>query len=320
MQGFRTLRGYSTEGRKNVRAALALPAVAASDVAQGHALYVGAALATAQSDYAEARQMLEKSLVLRRRLGNPLDIAATLSTLSWVRLHEGDAVQARVCEEEALALFRQLGDRNGEAIGLQHLGEIDLELADHEGACRHIEQSLAIARTIMHGELESECERMRGEVALEEGDFLAARAKFRRALEVSSGAADKRGEATALWFLGKMDVVEGNADSARTNLRKALLVFHAFEMPAELLGCLEDLAMLEHSVGSVEEAVRHYATAALLRERLGLVCPPRNEQRRRAELAAIRQALGDAAFDAAWADGQHCEVEEAIRRALTSAS
>jgi len=318
MQGFRTLRGYSTEGRRNVRAALALPAVEASDVAQGHALYVGAALATAQSDYSEARRMLEKCLVLRRGLGNPLDIAATLSTLSWVRLHEGDAIEARACEEEALALFRQLGDRDGEAIGLQHLGEIDRELADHEGACRHIEESLAIARTIMHGELESECERMSGEVAIEEGDFPTARAKFTRALEVSSGVGDKRGEATALWLLGKTDVFQGDTDSARTRLRGALLVFHAFEMRAELLGCLEDIARLERSVGSVEEAVRHYAAVTVARERLGLAWSPRDEQRLRAELAAMRQAVGDGEFEAAWADGQRREVEEAIRRALNS--
>ncbi len=317
MQDFRTLRGYSTEGRKNVRAALALPAVERSDLAQGHALYVGAALATGQSDYPEARRMLEKSLVLRRGLGNPLDIAATLSTLSWVRLREGDAVQARACEEEALALFRKLGDRKGEAIGLQHLGEIAREMADHEGACRHFQESLAIARTIMHREVEGECERMLGEVALEEGDFLTARARFKRALEVSNGAGDKREEAIALWFLGKTDVVEGNTDSARIRLREALLVFHAFEMRAELLGCLEDYAMLARSVGSVEEAVRHYATATIARERLGLVWPPRYEQRLRAEFAAMRQSLGDAAFEAAWADGQRCEVEEAIHRALT---
>ena len=318
MQGFRTLRGYSTEGRKNVRAALALPAVEASGVAQGHALYVGAALAAAQSDYAEARRMLEKSLVLRRGLGNPIDIAATLSTLSWVRLHEGDAMEARACEEEALALFRELGDRDGEAIGLQHLGEIDLELADHDGARRHIEESLAIARTIMHRELESECERMSGEVAMEEGDLPTARAKFTRALDVSSGVGDKRGEATALWLLGKTDVVQGHLDSARMRLRGALLVFRAFEMRAELLGCLEDIAMLERSVGSVEEAVRHYATATSARDRLGLALPPRDEQRLRAEFAAMRQSLGDAAFEAAWAEGERCEVEEAIRRALNS--
>jgi len=298
--------------------AAADPAAIRDLPAEVHALYVGAALAAAQSDYAEARRMLEKSLVLRRGLGNPIDIAATLSTLSWVRLHEGDAMEARACEEEALALFRELGDRDGEAIGLQHLGEIDLELADHDGARRHIEESLAIARTIMHRELESECERMSGEVAMEEGDLPTARAKFTRALDVSSGVGDKRGEATALWLLGKTDVVQGHLDSARMRLRGALLVFRAFEMRAELLGCLEDIAMLERSVGSVEEAVRHYATATSARDRLGLALPPRDEQRLRAEFAAMRQSLGDAAFEAAWAEGERCEVEEAIRRALNS--
>ncbi len=55
LMGFRFLRGYSTEGRNYVRAALALPAVQASDIAHAHALYVGAVLADGQSDYAEAR-------------------------------------------------------------------------------------------------------------------------------------------------------------------------------------------------------------------------------------------------------------------------
>jgi non-specific serine/threonine protein kinase len=50
MQTFWILRGYATEGRKLVAQALALPAVCESPVAQGHALYVGAALAVCQSD------------------------------------------------------------------------------------------------------------------------------------------------------------------------------------------------------------------------------------------------------------------------------
>jgi tetratricopeptide (TPR) repeat protein len=302
-----------------VRAALALPAVEASDVAQGHALYVGAALAAGQSDYAEARQMLERSLVLRRGLGNLLDMGATLSTLSWVRLQEGDAAQARAYEEEALALFRKLGERNGEAISLQHLGEIDHELADHESARRHFEASLAIARTDAYVELEGACEVNLGEVALEEGDVFTARARFTRSLEICSGAGDKSGEAIALWWLGKADVAEGNAESARIRLSGALRVFHPFEMRAELLGCLEDYAALARSVGSVDEAVRQYATATVFRERLGLVRPPRNEQRVQAEFAAIRESLGGAAFEAAWAEGQRRELQEAIRRALSSA-
>ena len=106
MLGFWMLRGYSSEGRALVKAALALPAIQASDLAQAHALYVGAALAESQSDYAEARQMLETCLALRRGLGNPVDIAATLSTLSLVRLQAGDAEGAAVGEREALQIFR----------------------------------------------------------------------------------------------------------------------------------------------------------------------------------------------------------------------
>ena len=318
MQGFWTLRGYATEGRKYVRAALALPAVEASDLAQGHALYVGAALAASQSDYAEARRMLEKSLWLRRGLGNLVDIAATLSTLSFVRLKEGDAAQARACEEEALTIFRKVGDRIGEAIGLQHLGEIDRELADHESARRHFEECLAIARTNTYFELEGECELLLGEFALEEGDVPTARARFTRSLEVCSGAQDRRGEAIALWFLAKADVVEGHTDSARIRLSGALRVFQAFEMRAQMLKCLEDHAALARSLGMVEEAVRLYAATTIARERLGVVRPPRDEQRRRAEFAAMRESLGGAAFEDAWAKGRGCEIQEAVRRALSS--
>ena len=78
LQQFWSLRGYSTEGRRFLGTALELPVIQESDLAQAWALYVGAVLAEAQSDHAEALRMLEKCLQLRRRLGNPVDIAATL--------------------------------------------------------------------------------------------------------------------------------------------------------------------------------------------------------------------------------------------------
>jgi len=318
LTGFRIFRGYSTEGRNNIRAALALPAVQASDIAHAHALYVGAALANSQSDHATARRMLEACLMLRRGLGNPVDIAATLSTLSLVRLYEGDANRAREGEEEALGIFRELGDRIGEAIGLQHIGEICMELADHDNARRHFEQCLDIARSIMHRELESECERMLGELALDQGDIPAARGRLMRSLEVCRNAEDKRGEATALWWTGKTDLASGDGDSARVKLGDALRAFRAFEMNAELLGCLEDHAGLLQSLGRADDAVRLYATVEHYRERLVLQRPSRSEHRWGNNIAAARAAIGDSAFGAAWAEGRTWELDEAVRRALSS--
>jgi predicted ATPase/class 3 adenylate cyclase len=316
LMSFWMLRGYSTEGRKYVRASLVLPAVEASDVAHAHALYVGAALANSQSDYAEAGRMLEACLSLRRGIGNPVDIAATLSTLSLVRLQMGDAISAREGEEEALGIFRQLGDRIGEAIGLLHLGQICVHVGDDGQARNQLEQCLTIARDLKHYELQSECERMLGEIALEAGDVSGARARFACSLEVCRGAGDKRDEATSLWWMGKADVAAGDLDMARTRLDAALRALEAFEMNAEVLGCLEDHAWLAHARGCADDAARLYAAAASQRERLNLARSPRGERQWCDRLSAARRELGDSAFEAAWSQGREWELEEATRRTL----
>jgi len=320
LQAFRFLRGYSTEGRKYIHAALALPGVIESDVAHGHALYVGAVLADNQSDYAEAGRMLDLCLELRRRSGNPVDIAATLSMLGTVRLHEGDAERARKCDEEALLIFRDIHDRIGEAIGLGHLGEISLHVSDSVRAREYFEQCLAIAREVDHRELEGESELFLGEISLLAGDVTAARARFDRSLEVAQVAENKRGEALATWWIGKADIANGDAASAREKLGIALRAFQAVEMNAELLACIEDHAGLLCAVGTTQECVRIYAAVAAARERLMLRRPPRSEQAWEEGITAARNTLGDEAFTSAWAEGRAWPLETAIKRALAPAS
>ena len=316
--GFWMLRGYATEGRNYVRAALALPAVRGSDVAHAHALYVGAGLADSQSAHAEARRMLEQCLELRRGLGKPIEIAAALSTLSLVRLHAGDAAGAREGEAEAVEIFREIGNRVGEAIGLLHLAEICMYAADDAPAKRHVLDALEIARDIKNREIESECERTLGELAFEGGDLNAATERFARSLEVCHEAEDKRGETTALWWQGKADLAGGRSEMAWVRLSGALRAFQAFEMYAEMLGCLEDVADRLHVRGMPDDAACLYAAVERLREGLALSRPPRFEVRTKDRIGMLRRALGDASFDAAWAQGRSWGIEQTIRRALSS--
>ncbi len=318
LMGFWMLRGYSTEGRNYVRAALALPAVQASDVAHAHALYVGAALADGQGNLVEAQRMLEACLVLRRGLGKPVDVAATLSTLSLVRLHAGDPDGALAGEAEALDIFRGSDDKIGEAIGLLHLGQIHAYVGDSPAARHHLEQCLSIARAIEYSEIESECELNLGELALEAGDLPSACARFARALEVCQETGNKRGEATTVWWMGKADLAGEDRDGARVRLGGALRAFQAFEMYEEMLGCLEDHAKLLEAMDSGDDAVRLFAAAAAARDRLALPRPPRVERRLRGEIVAIRERIGAAAFDAAWVRGSTWEIGEAIACALAS--
>jgi len=298
-----------------VRAALAMPEIQASELAQAHALYVGAALAETQSDYGEAQQMLETCLALRRRLGNAVDIAATLSTLALARLSIGDWASARESESEALEIFRSLTDRFGEAIGLLHLGQIEMYVDDDARAKSHLEGCLSLAREIKNQEVEGECERLLGAIAFQVGDLPHARQWLTRSLTVCREAGDKRGDAMAQWWLGRVDLGAAHIDSARARLDTALQAFRAFKMQEELLGCLEDLAALIGQEGDAVRAVRLLATATGSRARLGLAQAPRAERRHQDLKDALQRALPDDAFSAAWNEGRDEELDAAIRQA-----
>lgn len=320
LQGFWILRGYSTEGRRLVAAALSIPAILESDVAHGHALYVGAALAVCQSDYNEARQMLENCLALRRRLGNPLDIAATLSTLSMARLPLGDVEGARTAEGEALQIFREIANREGEAIGLLHFGQIEIDAGHREQALKYLEQCLALSRTIKQQELEADCEHELGEMSLDSGDLANAASHLKRSLTVCRDAGDKRGVARALWSLGKTELRESDIGAARRSLAAALAAFRAFDMREDLVSGLGDWSALAAAEGRGELAVQLAAAVECASERLGLRRSQRNGQRWTAHLESLRTSMSPEVFAAAWADGKGWDVDEALRRAQSTAA
>jgi predicted ATPase/class 3 adenylate cyclase len=315
LQGFWALRGYATEGRTVVQAALALPAVQASDLAQAWTLYVGAALAASQSDHAEARRMLSTCLELRRRMGNPREIAATLSTLSLALSQGGDNEGAAASEREALQLFGELGDEVGVAIGHEHLGRYALRAGDLEAAREQLSLGLDAARRIGSREIEAECERMLGEVALESGDIDGARDAFARSLAISRDSADRPGEAKSLRALGQTDLAQGDLDLAAERLGQALRAFEAQEMREELIGCLEDHARLALAAGQAELAARLAGFVEKSRARFGLERLPRLAVQWRSWVDALCERLGAASFDSAAETGRQWEVDEATGRA-----
>jgi tetratricopeptide (TPR) repeat protein len=261
-------------------------------------------------------RMLEECLVLRRKLGQPVETAATLSTLSLVRLHAGDAARAREGEMEAVAIFRELRDRMGEAIGQLHLGEISAYVADDAAARDCFERCLAIAKEVDSREIEAECERKLGELNLEAGELPAARSRFARSLEICRATEDKRNEASALWWTAKVDFAAGNRASARATLNEAIRAFQTFEMKAEILGCLEDYARLQQHEGIPTGAVQLYAASAAYHDRLRLSRSPHHQLRWRNAVEAARAALGDDVFETAWQGGQSWTLEQAVEYAM----
>ena len=317
LQGFWVLRAYLSEGREHIRAALALPAVQASDMARAHTLYVGAVLADAQGDPAEAERLLETSLVLRRGLGDTAGTANTLSTLALARLATGQAAAALAAEQEALPLFRLLGHRLGEAIGLQHLGRIHLVLDHADLALGHLQESLALSRALGNPEAEGDCELLLGEAGLAQGDTAMARQHLQRSLQLGREAGDRRGEAKALAALGRLALRSGgDVAGAQPLLEQALQAFVRYEMRAELLGALEDHAALALALGQHERGACLLAAATQARRALGLPRAPEAQARCLVLREALQARLGDWGWAVAEAAGAATTLGDAAQAAL----
>ena len=315
MTAFWILRGYSAEGRQTVHAALALPAIQASEMAQAHALYVGATLASSQNDHAEAHVMLEACLQLRRTLGNPVAIAATLSAMSQAILQAGNPSDATASELEALALYRAQGERLGEAISLLHLGEIGVYCGDDNVALPNLRACLSITQAIKNREVEGEAELALGEHAYEMRRTDDARRHLQRSFVVCSEAGDRRGSTQAQWWLGRLDLDAGELVGAGNRLLEALQTFRDFEMREPLAECLEDyavLAQLQGLQGAPATAVRLASTSQAYRSSFDLVRSPQSERRWQVRLETLRASLSPAAFDEAWELGRETAAAEAI--------
>jgi len=291
-----------------------MPSVQAADFAHAHALYVGAALAITQGDPAEARQMLEACLVLRRRLSDDGGVAATLSTLSMTLLSAGEAQAALMAEQEALQLFRSIQYRVGESIALQHLGYIELHLGNTVEASQHLEQGAALARELNNLEVEGECELVLGKVALDCKNLAQARAHFLRSLQLCKEAGDTRDAARAQANLGHCDLLEGLLDVARPRLKSALQDFRRFEMREELLQSLEDHAFLAELDELPELSLSLLHAADQARDRAGLARSPQAEPAHRARLEALTEFLGTGACERALAKSRSWTWAEVLER------
>jgi hypothetical protein len=225
------------------------------------------------------------------------------------------------------------------------------ELDDPDLAEQHAEECLPLAREtgflwVVGGALN-----MLGRVAVARGDSATARLRFGEALELRREIGDARGQAAVLQRLAGMDEREGKIERARRLYHESVLLERPLEAPGVMYATLRDLAWLEMEHGSAEaarpllqeflvtalkigrrtvisEAIEAVAVwervrggrESLLRATrlLAAALAARNHQgpTREKERTALREALGDDAFAAAWDAGSRLTYRQAAAEAM----
>ena len=229
---------------------------------------------------------------------------ASLGTLGTVLAYQGEADGARAAAEATLTAGAELGGFFGmgyQVLALAALAAGDRASADEarEAASKHI--SVA-------GEMGAMWRYWGADVALAGGDLAAARGLADDAVSATKGCY----LSFALTGRARVLMAQGEPKQAERDAHDALTRAAEIEAPICVPDILEVLAGLAGEAGSHHEAARLFGAAQAVRQRIGVVRFKIYDAGYLASVTALRDAMGDKDFDAAWAEGAALSTEEAI--------
>jgi non-specific serine/threonine protein kinase len=309
------LHGHCSEGRRWLEEALRLPAAAARTRARAKALAGAGILAYDQADYVTAGARLEESVAIARELSDQVGTAYGLHFLGLMAYRQGNYAAMRGLLEESAALYRSAGDEWGLAIALCSLG---FETPEQPGTLGRAlqEESLALCRSVGDAWCLARVANCLGETARAEGDFDRAEALYNASLARYRALGDGNSIAVILHNIGY--VAQGQHDLQR-GLRSfaeamALHVEHGDQRG--IAHCLAGVAGMAGLLGRSLIAARLFGAAHVLLAATGAVMDPVDRLAYERNIAAVRNALGEQNFVAAWDAGRTLGQEQATTEAL----
>ena len=267
--------------------------------------------------WTEGRRWLEHAL--SRSDGMPptlmpklLHGAATLARF------QGDHDRALALSERGLALSRELGDHERTAWFLIWLGAIALHQSDYDRAAALFAESLPLSRALDDKWLISMALADLGVVARLQGDYERAAVLHTESLALGREVGDKWRSASSLASLGLVALLRGEHERAAMLYEESLTLCREIRDRWIVYDCLDGLAAVTCAQGQYEQAARLLGAAEALRTILGFSPLAVDQVAHAAHVAAARAGLEDAAFAAAWADGQSMTLEQTIDQGLAS--
>ncbi len=266
--GFWYVRGYWTEGRRWLEAALAM-GPGARRALRAKVINAIAVLVWAQGDYEEAAGRCEEGVSLCRAIDDRAGLAFSLNLLGLVMRHRGDYSRATAMLEESLALRRALDDTWGIASSLSSLGIIASYQGHYDRARLLFGESLTLRRKLEDRGGIAECLYFLGIVAFHRGDHRQAAVHLKQCLDLFRELGDRAGTASTLTNLGMLAQYDGEADRATRLYCESLSLRYELGDRQGIAECLERLAEVDRAQGRSRRAAQLSGAVEALRESLG---------------------------------------------------
>jgi predicted ATPase/DNA-binding CsgD family transcriptional regulator len=213
---------------------------------------------------APARDLLEQSLAIMRRLDARAEMIFALNYLGAVYSYLGEYDRTRVLCQESLALADALGDLYGRAIASNILGQAAYELGEYAAARGWHEQSLAAEQRTGNRWSMAFSQTNMGKVAYALREYDEARRLFEQSLRTRQEAGDVRGVALNFNRLGDIAVAQGDLAEAGRRYAQSLALSREIGSQWGMAAALLNLGRLAAT------QKRDTAAARLLQEALRL--------------------------------------------------
>lgn len=263
---FWNVRGYYTEGRTRLEAALR---GGTDDTVRAKALRGAGVLAANQADYAAAQSLYEQALAFYRKLGDKRGVAYTLNNLGLVVNDQSRFAEARRLFEESAALLEELQE-SGFSLGVifNNLGRAVREQNEYAEAQRLLEQALTIRRQIGDQQGTGESLYNLGVLAREQGRYEVAAALFTEAAAIQQALGDKRNLGWTLSGQAELNALRGELATARTLTENSLKIFHDVGEQRGIASCLSAMGMYHARNNEPAAAAVNYDEALQIFRRL----------------------------------------------------
>jgi tetratricopeptide (TPR) repeat protein len=265
----------------------------------------------------EGRRWMERALA--REPDIPDSVRARLLLVAGT-LAQGrsDWGPARVYLEDSLALFRQLDDKEGVAYALAAMGLVDLGLKRYEGGLALVEESIDRFLEIGQRWAASPMLSFAAAASLSRGDIPRARQSAEKGLSLAREVGARDALYLTLQALATVARAEGDHERAARLFGEGLMLSAEVEDHSSLAYYLQGLAAIAASEDELARAARLWGAAEALLETTEIVsyahAPDRSLYQR--QVSAARGRLGEAAWDAAWAEGRAMMPQQAAAYAL----
>jgi non-specific serine/threonine protein kinase len=295
--GFWVFRGHPREGRRWLETLVALG--------------VGSRLGEERVRGAEA------VAAVKRRAG-PAAARAWAYALEYAGLLAGDREDKVALHEESVVAARALGDRIAVAAGLHFLGLGVLTTGDIPRGLALLEEGLDLARQLKDKPelLTAELTQYGSALLLVPGEEARAISMIEESLELAQRMDIPGYTAVPRLVLARISRHRGDLTRASTLMSEALRVIWDYGLTLYVPEFLDELALIAEGQGRMRRAAQLLGAVARAFETTGFQPDPVVHPEIEAMVARGRVALGDKAWEAAFADGRALTLEGAVAEAL----